>query len=114
MGGRTFDDNVAVPGYVDDDGQYHEARVYLAGEEVPDHIEVTNPALVGDSRSSAVAGNAQLSDPLDGLDDDASIPEVLEFVGDDPVRARAALDRERGTQNPRKGVVEPLSSIAGD
>lgn len=38
-------------------------------------------------------------------------PEVLAWVGEDPVRAQKALDTELEDTKPRKGLVEQLSGL---
>lgn len=50
----------------------------------------------------------------DNPDADATVDEVLEWVGDDPERATAALATERGRRTPRKTLVEPLEQLLAD
>lgn len=40
-----------------------------------------------------------------------TVPEILEWVGDDKDRARAALDAETATGSPRKGLSTKLNEI---
>lgn len=40
-----------------------------------------------------------------------TVPEVMTWVGDDPVRAQKALDAEVENDKPRKGLVEQLSEM---
>jgi len=40
--------------------------------------------------------------------------EILEWVGDNPTRARKALAAERKTDDPRVTLVEPLQKIIDD
>lgn len=42
---------------------------------------------------------------------DGTIAEVMRWVGDDPVRAAAALDRERSSTAPRTTLIARLSSV---
>ncbi|MDT6983755.1 hypothetical protein ACFSUJ_12275 [Streptomyces lusitanus] len=51
-------------------------------------------------------------DPADDLDIDASVADVLTWVGDDPERAVAALDLEEAKDNPRSTLVKQLTKIA--
>jgi len=51
--------------------------------------------------------------------DDAPVPlgpvaYVLDWVGDDPARARAALDAEERSESPRTTLVERLRQIVDD
>lgn len=41
----------------------------------------------------------------------ATVTQVLADVGDDPVKAAAALEAERSSTKPRKSLVEGLSRI---
>jgi hypothetical protein len=43
---------------------------------------------------------------------DAPVKAVLEQVGDDPVRARVALEAEQGKEQPRSTLVDPLAKVA--
>jgi hypothetical protein len=43
-----------------------------------------------------------------------TVPEVLTWVGDDPVRAQKALDEENKNDRPRKGLVSSLTEMVGD
>lgn len=40
-----------------------------------------------------------------------TVPEVMTWVGDDPVRAQKALDVEVENDKPRKGLVEQLTEM---
>lgn len=40
--------------------------------------------------------------------------ELLDWVGDDPDRARRVLDQENATDKPRKTLVEPLENLLDD
>lgn len=40
-----------------------------------------------------------------------TVPEVMTWVGDDPVRAQKALDVEVENDKPRKGLVEQLNEM---
>lgn len=44
--------------------------------------------------------------------EDHTIKEVLDEVGDDPVKAQAALDAENATEKPRKTLVAALTKVA--
>ncbi len=48
----------------------------------------------------------------DDLDIDASVADVLAWVGDDRERAVAALDLEEAKDNPRSTLVKQLAKIA--
>ena len=43
---------------------------------------------------------------------DGTVQTVLDWVGGDPGRARSALDKERGSADPRSTLIEQLESIA--
>lgn len=45
---------------------------------------------------------------------DGTTKEVLSWVGDDPSKARAALDKEMQHNSPRKGLVNELNSLVAD
>lgn len=45
----------------------------------------------------------------DGYPAEGSIPDVLEWVGDDPDRAAIALAAEQQREHPRKGILEALT-----
>lgn len=49
--------------------------------------------------------------------DDAQVPdgtvhEILDWVGDDPARAQAALEAEQAKDTPRISLVEPLQALS--
>lgn len=48
----------------------------------------------------------------DDLDIDASVADVLAWVGEDPERAVAALDLEEAKDSPRSTLVKQLTKIA--
>jgi hypothetical protein len=50
-------------------------------------------------------------EPAEVVDTAQTVPQVLAEVGDDPVKAAAALEAEQATNKPRKSLVEGLSSI---
>jgi hypothetical protein len=43
--------------------------------------------------------------------DDATVEQVLEWVGEDKGRAQVALDKENEFEKPRKTLVEPLEEL---
>lgn len=42
---------------------------------------------------------------------EGTVPEILTWVGEDPVRAQKALDSEVDSNKPRKGLVSSLYEI---
>lgn len=65
--------------------------------------------------AALAAGKFPLWEPVDRAEMpstavDGTVDEVLATVGDDPIKAAAALDAERAGKN-RKGLVEPLTAI---
>lgn len=46
------------------------------------------------------------------VDTDRTVPQVLAEVGDDPVKAAAALEVEQASDSPRSTLVERLTRIA--
>lgn len=40
-----------------------------------------------------------------------TVPEVLSWVGEDPLRAQSALDKELEAEKPRKGLVSSLVDL---
>jgi hypothetical protein len=54
-------------------------------------------------------------EPVDAsevVDTGLTVPQVLAEVGDDPVKAAAALEAEQSSDTPRRSLVEGLSRIA--
>jgi hypothetical protein len=49
----------------------------------------------------------------DAYPEGGSVAAVLAWVGDDPDRARHALDAEHGREQPRSTVVRPLEQLLG-
>ena len=43
-----------------------------------------------------------------------TVPEIMTWVGKDPVRAQKALDVELSDERPRKGLVSSLTEMVGD
>lgn len=78
-----------------------------------------NRRTIGASQSSSrppttVAGRSTSAGPVASASEDARVPDgtasdVLAWVGDDPNRARAALDAERRRTNPRQSLVAQLN-----
>ncbi len=52
-------------------------------------------------------------EPLAELDIDATAPDVLAWVGDDPERAAEALEAEQAKDKPRSTLVKQLEKLAG-
>jgi hypothetical protein len=60
------------------------------------------------------ADNAsERSDGDGGLDIDGTAAQILDWVGDDPERARAALNAENEKDKPRSTLVKKLEELAG-
>lgn len=72
----------------------------VKGDLVPPDSPVAADAAARD----AVARDEVGEDVLEGK----SVEEVLDWVGDDPDRARIAYDAEQASGKPRKGVTEGL------
>lgn len=70
------------------------------------------------STKDRLAGPQATSKPLPQGNEDpeavpsGTVPEVLTWVGDDPVRAQKALDVELKNDRPRKGLVSELTEKA--
>lgn len=62
-------------------------------------------------QEAAPASKSAESKTLDGGVPDANVQAVLEWVGDDPERARLALAAEEAKEQPRKGVTEPTRAV---
>ncbi len=72
------------------------------------------------SKRDRLSGPQETTKPLPQatVDPDAvpqgTVPEVLTWVGDDPVRAQKALDEENKNDRPRKGLVSSLTEMVGE
>jgi len=51
--------------------------------------------------------------PSDELDIDGSVKDILAWAGEDPERAREALDAEQAQEKPRSTLVKQLEKTAG-
>ena len=40
-----------------------------------------------------------------------TVPEILSWIGEDPVRAQKALDQETANAKPRRGLVKAITEI---
>lgn len=72
-------------------------------------LEEMRTAEVRAETEQAAAESA--ADALAGEVDDHTVKEVLDEVGDDPVKAQAALDAEQGTEKPRKSLIAALNKV---
>lgn len=75
------------------------------GQQVPDYrkpLTVYDLGLLTDDQLSAMWSEKT-----------PKVDEVLDAVGDNPELARRVLTVEEASDSPRKGVVEPLSKLAG-
>lgn len=87
---------------------------------MPKYVEVRHPGLGSTARVPAGAARAlvreggwQYTDPSSVIStEDSNIAEVLTQVGDDPVKARAALDAEKAGKN-RSTLTSKLAEIVG-
>jgi hypothetical protein len=67
------------------------------------------------SKRDRLSGPQETTKPLPQATEDpeavpaGTVPEVLTWVGDDPVRAQKALDEENKNDRPRKGLVSSLT-----
>jgi hypothetical protein len=72
------------------------------------------------SKRDRLSGPQETTKPLPQATEDpeavpaGTVPEVLTWVGDDPVRAQKALDEENKNDRPRKGLVSSLTEMVGD
>ena len=57
-------------------------------------------------------GDPTVPPPGDALDIDASVADVLAWVGEDPDRADEALRQEQAKDSPRSTLVKQLTKIA--
>ena len=62
------------------------------------------------SRAPALVA-PQAAPPEEGGVPDGTIAEVMEWVGDDPVRAQQALDVENAAETPRSTLISQLEAI---
>ena len=94
-------------------------RVWFhAGDELPEWADeaITNPD--AKATASAVeptdAPDASVEPaPADGFDPDASIADLVDYVGDDPDRAREVLAAESAKgDDARKTLVAKLEAVA--
>lgn len=61
------------------------------------------------TKDAIIAPDAKEGDVPDG-----TVPEVLNWVGDDKERAQKALDKENENAKPRKGLVSSLEELLSD
>lgn len=78
-----------------------------AGDDAPDWAveQITNPAAFEEE----VAQAAEAGYPTDG-----TVEDIKAWVGDDPDRARIALDAEDTRDKPRSTLVDSLRAVAGE
>jgi len=70
--------------------------------------EIQTAAIQGENAQAATEAAAEvLADEVP----DHTVKEVLDGVGDDPVKAQAALDAEQATDAPRKTLVTALAKV---
>jgi hypothetical protein len=69
------------------------------------------------SKRDRLAGPQETTKPLPQAQADpeavpaGTVPEVMTWVGEDPVRAQKALDEEKKNDRPRKGLVSSLTEM---
>lgn len=86
-----------------------DGRVYLEGDTIPDDVEVGAHIFTAAGSRAAVRAEARAADPVDV---DGKVDDVLAEVGDDPVKAQAALDAERKKgDKARSSLVDKLNTI---
>ena len=72
------------------------------GDEVPDWAEITNESVF------------DVEEPSGDFDPDGTVKEISDWVGDDPDKARTALDAETAKgDKARTTLVEHLETVIG-
>lgn len=74
--------------------------------------EPQEPSGPGDPNGQGGDGNE--GDPPAGPPVDGTIDDLVRWVGDDPERARQALEAEQAKDKPRSTVVKRLAALTGD
>lgn len=85
----------------------------LAGDLVPESVREDDLKRLVDEGflAEAVPVEAVLIGDTDGAAKPETADEVLARVGDDKVKAQAALDEENAKEKPRKGLVADLEKL---
>lgn len=87
-----------------------DGRVYLEGDTIPDDVEVGAHIFTAVGSRAAVRAEARAA--AEPVDVDGKVDDVLAEVGDDPVKAQAALDAERKKgDKARSSLVDKLNTI---
>lgn len=90
----------------------HKAGVQEAEEAAAEREPVDEPPYAPGEFQGPGSGEEEEASPKAGEVPDGTVGEVLDWVGDDPDRARQALEAERAGQN-RSTLISELEARAG-